>query len=488
MATEYYPESGRIAELLARIGPALDAKVAEPPADPITRRTEWEGLSSEPVPLEPSPLDDVVAELVERLVPNGGRVTDPGFWSFITNGPTTAPFIAYAASMLAAPVRYGVQAFNAVEERSLEWLAEILGLGDAFKGLYTSGGSTANLVAMGAARQSAFERQGRDPAREGIGATPCAIYCSPETHHTIQRSAAVLGIGRDNVREVAVDEGLRMIPEALAAAIDADAAAGILPIAVVANGGSTNTGTIDRLRAVGDVARSRGVWFHVDGAYGLAGYLDKRIRHKYDGLDLVDSAIVDPHKWLSSAPGTGVVFARDRALLQRAFTQGPADYLEGSFATDGLVGSSMDVVGIPYGDFGVELTAPSRGISVWALLREQGVSGLAARISRDNDFATYVTKGANDDPRLEALTDPDLSVACIRYVGDGTVPASRLDELNTRIHRRLIRETEFLPSTTVVRGTYVIRPCFISARTTWPLVEAFLPAVVRLGDEESAAL
>lgn len=483
----YYPEPGRLAELLGQISPSLDARMSGPVIDPLENVDTWRYLSSEPIPAQPSPIDDMVRELATVIVPNGSRVSDPGFWAYVANGPTSAPFVAATAMTMASPVRYGTHAFNAIEERSLEWLAEIFGLGPDMRGLYTSGGSTANLVALGGARQSAFESRGLDPARDGLGSTQCAIYVSSETHHTIQRSAAVLGIGRSNVREIAIDDNLRIIPAAVAEAIDADVAAGIVPIAVVANAGATNTGTIDPLRAVGDVARERGVWFHVDGAYGLPGYLDARIRDKYDGLAEADSAIVDPHKWLSSGPGIGAVFVRDRALLQRAFTQGPADYLEGSFAQDGKIESSLDVPGIPYGDFGVELTAPPRGIQVWAILKEQGLSGLTARIMRDNDFARYVATAASEHPLLESLTRPDLSVACIRYVGDGSIPSAQLDSINTRIHRRLVRETEFLPSATVVHGHYVIRPCFVNPRTPWSLVESFLPAVVRLGNEEAGS-
>ena len=478
-------EVARFAELLAPLGAALDDKVQNPPSDPMNRYSQWECLISEPLPKTGVGVDAVLDELLTVLVPNGGRVSDPGFWPFITSAPTTAPFLAATAAAIAAPVRLGIQAFNAVEERSLEWHVELFGLDRQMRGLYSSGGSSANLVALGAARQSAFEARGLNPAADGINGVPCALYASTETHHTVQRAAAVLGIGRNQVRVLPTAADLRLQPDVLAAAIDADLAAGILPIAAVANAGSTNTGTIDLLRALGDVARDRGVWFHVDGAYGLPGYLDERVRHHYDGIDLADSVIVDPHKWMGAAIGTAVTFVRDRALLQRAFTQGPADYLEGSYATDGRIESSVDNAGIPYGDFGVELTAAPRGVQVWAILREQGVDGVSARIRRDNDFATYLAHEATRHPRLESLTTPMLSIACVRYVGDGSHKAASLDAINARIHRRLIRETEFLPSTTVVRGAYVIRPCFITPRATSELVEQFLPAIVRLGDEEA---
>ncbi len=254
----------------------------------------------------------------------------------------------------------------------------------------------------------------------------------------------------------------------------------------MASAGTTNTGAIDPLRRIGEIAREHGIWFHVDGAYGLVGSLDPRVADRYDGLELADSAIVDPHKWLAAPVGVAATFVRDRSLLIRAFTQEPADYLEGSFAGADDVEVSMDAIGIPYADMGVELSAPARGAMVWALLREQGRNEVRTRIMRDNDFATAVSDLATAHPRLESLTEPELSIACVRYVGDGALDGKQLDELNQRLLRRLVRETPFLPSATVVGDAFAIRPCFINARTTRAMVDEFVTTLVSLGDETAA--
>jgi aromatic-L-amino-acid/L-tryptophan decarboxylase len=478
------PETERFAELLDRVGRAMDERVSGTGPDPMTVRDRWAFLTDEPLPTTGAGVDATVDELVASLVPHGARVSDPGFWMFVTSGPTTAPVIAATAAHVAGVQRYMIHAFNAVEERSLQWLAELLGLGPDMRGIYSSGGSTANLVALGAARQQAWESRGVDPSSEGVDGRSCVIYASTEAHHTVQRSAGVLGIGRDNVRVLPADANQRMRAADVAAEIDRDLAAGRIPIAVVANAGTTNTGAIDPLREIGEVAHERGVWFHVDGAYGLPGILDERVAERYDGLDLADSVIVDPHKWLGAPVGIAATFVRDRTVLQRAFTQGPADYLEGSFTPD--VEVSVDSMGIPYADFGVELSSPSRGAQVWAILREEGAQGVAARVRRDNDFARFVADSAREHPRLESLTDPVLSIACVRYVGASPGDKADLDRLNARIHRRLVRETPYLPSTTVVNGAFAIRPCFINARTTWEMVRAFVDEIIRIGDEETA--
>jgi len=470
-------ETGDLGGLLGRVGAALDGLLADLPEDPVGRRARWLAALERPLPDEGVGAESVLDELLGVVVPNGARLTEPGFWGFITTAPTSVPAAAAAAASIAGAQRYTITAFNLLEELSLEWLGSLCGLEPHMKGLYSSGGSTANLVALGAARQWAFERAGIDPAADGLGGLRPAVYASTEVHHTVQRSAGVLGLGRGSVRPVPTDGRQRADVGALREMISADAARGITPVAVVGTVGTTNTGAIDPLRTLGEIAAEHGAWFHVDGAYGLPGILDERVAPRYDGLDLADSVIVDPHKWLAAPIGVAATFVRDRKILHRAFTQEPADYLEGSFAEDD-VRTSLDSIGIPYGDFGVELSAPSRGVVVWSLIREQGVEGIRARIRRDNDFAGYVARRATEDPRLESLTEPELSIACIRHTG----PAADLDAHNRSLLRRLVRETRFLPSATSVGGRFAIRPCFINPRTEQHHVEGFVDAVIRIGD------
>lgn len=471
---------------MGRVGRGIDAFLTEPREDAVRGRAAWESLADLPVPDEGVGIDALVDELVDVVVPHGTRISDPGFWGFITTGPSTAPVLAAAAASVPSPQRYLLTAFNRIEERSLDMLASLVGLGEHMKGVYSSGGSVANLVALGAARQHAFERAGIDPAADGLGGVRPALYASTEVHHTVQRSAGVLGLGRSCVRAVPTDRAQRADPAAMARMLEQDLRDGRLPVALVGTAGTTNTGAIDPLRAIGELAREHGVWFHVDGAYGLPGILDDRIRDRFDGLDLADSVIVDPHKWLATQVGVAATFVRDRALLYRAFTQEPAEYLEGSFLAPEDAEVSMDSMGIPYADFGVELSSPPRGIQVWAVLREQGVRGVTERIRTDNDRAARVADLARRHPRLESLTEPELSIACLRYRPDGIDPATdgaRLDDLNQALLRRLVRETPYVPSATVVNGAYAIRPCFINTRTTDDMVDDFVATVARLGDE-----
>ena len=473
-------ETGNLGAYVSRVGTALDEFLETTHADPVTRRADWSATLDGPLPAKGIGGEAVIDELVDVVIPNGTRLSEPRFWGWITAGPSTIPVVASLAASVASPQRYTITAFNRLEELSLAWLAELCGLPPQMKGVYSSGGSVANLIALGAARQWAFERAGIDPAADGVGSRAVALYASAEAHHTVQRAAGVLGLGRRNVRQIATDDRQRLDPTALADALAADAAAGILPVAVIATAGTTNTGAIDPLRAVAELARAHGAWFHIDGAYGLPGILDERIEALYDGLELADSAIVDPHKWLGAPVGIAATFVRDRSILHRAFTQEAAPYLEGAFADPSNVRVSLDSMGVPYADFGVELSAPARGAVVWSILRELGRDGVRDRIRHDNDLAHHVAAQVRASDRLELLAEPVLSICCLRYRAETVVD---LDALNAMLFRRLVQETPFLPSSTVVDGRFAIRPCFINARTAIAHVDGFCDAVLRIGDE-----
>ena len=474
------PAVGEFGRYLGQVGTAVDAWLDSDRPDAL-QEPDWQARLAGPAPEAGIGADATVQEFIDLVLPGGSRMSSPTSWGWITTGPTTIPTVIAAATAIAAPQRYTLTAFNRLEDLSLEWLAALCGLGDHMKGVYSSGGSTANLIALGAARQWALEQAGLDPAATGLDGRRLAIYTSTQAHHTVQRSVAVLGIGREHVRAIPTDRLQRMDLAALETAMRADRSAGVLPVAVVAAAGTTNTGAIDPLRGAGELAREFGAWFHVDGAYGLPGILDERVAPLYDGLELADSAIADPHKWLGAPVGIAATFVRDRAILHRAFTQEPADYLEGAFADDD-VKVSLDSMGVPYFDFAVELSAPPRGVMVWAILREIGVDGLRQRVVDDNDFARQVATLAHAHPSLEVLAEPVLSICGFRY---RTSADRDWDAVNRQILRRLARETPIVVSSTVVDGCFVIRPCFINARTSPDDVARFVDTVVQFGDELS---
>ena len=478
--TKDFAETGQFANYMGQIGESLDDFLKFEHDDALAGDANWREQLSEQLPQKGVGIDAVAQTLRNTVIANGSAIVRPGFTAFITTGGTTASSIASAAASIGSPQRYTLNAFNHLEELSLNWLAEMLELGD-MKGLYSTGGSVANLVALGGARQSAFEKIGIDVASTGVD-RKCCIYASAECHHTIQRSAAVLGLGRQSVRLIECDDQMRMRPDALRRAIEEDRKSGVFPIAVVANTGSTNTGAIDPIKEIGEIAKENDIWFHIDGAYGLPGILDERLRDRFVGVELADSVIIDPHKWLGACVGIAATFVRDRDILHRAFTQEPADYLEGSVDhQDGAnaPSHSMDDFGIPYFDFGVELSAPPRGVAVWAMLKEIGVEGMRDRIKRHNDMATELGEFVRKHPKLELLLEPSLSICCFRFVDDAILD---VNDFNQRIHRRLVRLNQFIPSTTKVGDALAIRPCFVGARSEKGQEIALAEEVVRLGE------
>ena len=475
-------ECAKLPELLPILAGYLEQYQRFEHADAMKNAEQWQQFLQTPLPEHGVGIKQLLAELGHQLLPHASQIPNPACTSFITTGATTAGVLANLAASVASPQRSGLTAFSYLEELSLEWMAQLFHLHPDMKGVYSSGGSVANLVALGGARQWAFEQMGLDPARDGVTAR-CRLYASAATHNTVQRAAAVLGMGRRAVCTVKSDSLGRMIPQALARQLTEDKADGsCLGVAVIANAGTTSTGAIDPIGELAGLAAENKIWFHVDGAYGLPGILDPRITELYQGIQEADSVIVDPHKWLGAPVGIGATYVRDRSILSRAFTQEASDYLEGSLA-DTTAQHSLDSLGIPYYDFGVELSAPSRGVVVWALLREIGKDGLKARICRHNDIAKRVAQAAHQHPKLEVVQEPTLSICCFRYISDR---CKDLNQLNRDIHRHMIHRNLSMPSTAMVNGKLAIRPCFLGAATTWQHAQQMLDEVLSLGEELEA--
>ena len=478
-------ETARLGEVISRLVPALEeAWRYEGPETATADRDRWMAALDRPLPETGVGIDQVVDELIDYVVPYGGRVGKPGFSSWVTTGPTTVGVAAGLAAATTSPQRYLLTASNHLEGQSLRWLQELLEIPPGHQGVYSSGGSVANLVGLGAARQAAYEARGRDPSADGIDG-PGRIYTSTEAHHTVARSAAVLGLGRNSVFSAPVDEHQRVKVDVLADAVERDIDSDVVPVAIVASAGTTNTGAIDPIDDLAELAERHDVWLHVDGAYGLFAVADPELRPRFAGIERADSVIVDPHKWLAAPVGIGATFVRDADLLYRAFTQGPADYLEGSFR--GEAESPFDDLGVRYDEFGVELSAPARGMVVWALLRELGADGVGAVVRRDVGHARHLADRAQAEERLELVTEPELSICCFRYRPRRGLVEDELTDLNSRILDRLRRDTRYAPSSTVVDGRYALRPCYINPRTTTADVDGLADAVLAIGDELAAA-
>lgn len=475
----------RLTETMSTILPALDAfnRFEEP--DRSSVRSEWLPLLDEPLPERGVGADRVMELMRDVLIPRGLRVGHPGFTAWVTTAPSTTASAGHLAAAVASAQRWWLQPGNHLDTMAVRWLIALLGFPDSYVGTFTSGGSTANLVGLGGARQHAAEKLGLDASLDGIGAIPePRVYASSETHHVVTRAMGVLGLGRANLRQVELDAGRRADLRHLEALIREDLAAGRTPVAVVGNAGDVNTGIVDPLPEMAAIAHEHDIWFHVDGAYGGWGMLDERVEAAYGDRGRYDSFAVDPHKWLAAPVGTGLAVCRDGELLGRAFTIEPGAYdRERNQVADpvGDAESPWGALGAGTPDWGVDFSTPNRGIPVWAVLKEIGAEGVRERIRRHNDFARIVAARARAEAELELLAEPELSIVCFRYRPAGWDEGERLDRLNAEILAELRRVGRSLPSSTNVDGRFAIRACYINPRNDREHVELLVDDVLEIG-------
>jgi len=297
------------------------------------------------------------------------------------------------------------------------------------------------------------------------------IYASEQVHMSIPKAADILGIGRDHVRLVATDELFKVSTEKLREAIRADLQKGFRPFCVVANAGTVNTGAVDRLEGVADIADEFDLWFHVDGAYGAPGALDPRKRSLFAGLERADSVSLDPHKWFYTPIDCGCLMFRDPERARAAFSSGEVDYIK--------VHEHSDTETFAFWDYGVELSRRFRALKLWFTLKYYGVQRLAAAIAEDNELAQYLGARVEAADDFELLAPIELSICCFRYVpaalrqrlaavsGDEAEQLNvSLDDLNARIMHTVQRGGRAYFSSATLRGRFALRVCIVNFRTT----------------------
>ena len=471
-----------LTDSIEAILPALEQFLRFDGPDPAARRSAWYPVLDEPLPAHGVGREAVLATLRDVLIANGLRTGHPGFSGWVTTMPTTIATVADLAQTVAGAQRWWAYPGNLMDTIAMRWLATLLGFPPSYAGAFTTGGSTANLIGIGAARQHAGERLGLRPSLDGIHDLPePRVYASVETHHVVGRALGVLGLGRRNLRSIPLDATHRIDLELVRRALDEDLAAGRTPVAVVGCAGDVNMGMVDPLPELAAIAHERDVWFHVDGAYGGFGLLDPRVRDLYGDVASFDSFAFDPHKWLAAPVGTGAIVVRDEGILGRAFTVERGDYDHFPEIVGGDPGSPFDDIGHGTPDFGVDFSAPARGIAVWAILKEMGAEGMRERVARHLDCARLVADRARASDELELLAEPVLSICCFRFRPAGWADEARLDTLNEEVVMAVRARGRCTTSSTRVDGRYAIRPCFINPRTTLADADALVDEVLTVG-------
>jgi aromatic-L-amino-acid decarboxylase len=453
MSSSFEPPAGSaFVEQFARVAAWIDGYLRETRRYPVLSRARpgdlVRALPAEP-PAEPESFDAILADFERLIVPGITHWNHPRFFAYFA---ISAAPIAVLAEALAAALDVNAMlwrtspAATELEDVTLAWLRGMLGLPAAFHGIVYDTASISGFTALAAARESL----GLDIRERGLAGRSdlpaLRVYVTEHTHSHVEKAAIALGVGRENVVRVAVDAGYAMRPDALAAAIDADVAAGRRPLCAVATVGTTSTTASDPVAAVRAVTAHRGVWLHVDAAYAGPAAILPELRPLLDQAHGADSLVVNPHKWLFVPIDLSVLYVREPELVRRTF----------SLVADYLVTPERDVHN--YMDYGLQLGRRFRSLKLWFAIRAYGVRGIAdrlrAHIALAQEFASWVEAALD----WEIAAPHPLSVVCFRHRGD--------DALNERILEAVNADGTIFISSTKLAGRTVLRLAIGNERTT----------------------
>lgn len=400
------------------------------------------------------PFDEILADFERIVVPATTHWNHPRFFAYFA---TSAAPAAIAAEALAATLDVKAMlwrtspAATELEEVTMRWLGRLLGLPREWTGIIYDTASIAGFTALAAARE-ALGLSIREHGMTGRTLPPLRIYITDETHSHVEKAAIALGIGQRNVVRIPCDDEFRMRADALRAGIEADLEAGMQPLAVVATVGTTSTTSVDPVREIAAVAREFGVWLHVDAAYAGVAAIVAEFRSLLDGVELTDSLVVNPHKWMFVPMDLSVLFLKDESVVRRAF----------SLVPEYLTTPEADVVN--YMDYGLQLGRRFRALKLWFVLRHFGAEGirqkLRGHIALAQEFAAWVRA----QPHWEVLAPHPLSVVCFRYAPPGLDEAA-LEALNASIMHAVNATGEVFISHTKIDGRYAIRLAIGNLRT-----------------------
>jgi aromatic-L-amino-acid/L-tryptophan decarboxylase len=410
-----------------------------------------QALAGEALPRTGAGAAAAYGDFVAQVLPYTNGNIHPRFWGWVQGNGTP---LGMMADMLAAGINPHMAGFDQapalVEQRVVAWLAELFGFPRDASGLFVSGASMANLLGLAVARESSDSR---------------ICYGSAEAHSWARKAVHLLGLGRDAFRQLPVTADDRLDLVALRRAIEAER-----PFAIIGTAGTVNTGAIDDLAAMADIAREAGVWFHIDGAFGALAALSDTLRPLVAGLERADSVGFDLHKWGYLPFECACVLMRDPDRVKATFAS-TASYLAPT--TRGVIAG-----GLPFAERGYELTRGFKALKVWLSFKAHGTDALARMIEENVEQARYLAGLIDAHPLLERLAPVALNVVCFRFApGD--------DAVNEEILLRVQETGVAVPSATQVRGRYAIRCAIVNHRTRREDLDALVDAVVQIGSHLS---
>lgn len=441
----------------------------------IRQRPVWRPIPEEnrahfrsaAVPLSPSPLADVHQEFIDRILPYSVGNVHPGFMGWVHGGGTP---VGMVAEMLAAGLNANLggrdQIPIEVERQVARWMAQIFGFPKTAAGLFVTGTSMANFIAVITARNAAM---GADVHAQGVttASKKLTAYASTAVHGCVNKALDLCGLGTSSLRLIPTDARHRIDVRELEKAIAKDRESGCQPFMIVGTAGAVDTGAIDDLAGLAEVARRNQLWFHVDGAYGALAMLAPDLAPRLAGIERADSLAFDFHKWGQVPYDAGFILVRDGERQRDAFAASSA-YLRRE--TRGLAAGS------PWPcEYGPDLSRGFRALKTWFTLKVYGTQALGEVISHTCELARYLEDRISKSWELETLAPVELNIVCFRYRADDS------DRVNAEIVADLQESGIAAPSTTTINGKLAIRAAIVNHRTTRADVDHMLEQVVALG-------
>ncbi|QOZ78307.1 cytochrome D ubiquinol oxidase subunit I [Bradyrhizobium sp. CCBAU 53351] len=438
----------------------------------VRTRPVWQPIPDEvrasfkaDVPREVSDLAEVYREFAEHIAPYATGNVHPGFMGWVHGGGTA---VGMLAEMLTAGLNANLGGRDhmpiEVERQIVDWMRRLFAFPDSASGIFVTGTSMANLMAVLVARTAALGTLARQYGIGNDGAL-LAAYTSQAAHGCVSRAMDIAGLGSDALRKIGVDADHRIDVAALRAQIAVDREVGFKPFLVVASAGTVDIGAIDDLKAVAQLCREEGIWFHVDGAFGALAILSPELAPLLGGIELADSIALDFHKWGQVPYDAGFLLVRDGEQHRQAFAQ-PAAYLRRE--ARGLAAGAVWPC-----DLGPDLSRGFRALKTWFTLKTFGTDRLGATIARSCALAKYLEARVLAEPRLELLAPVNLNIVCFRY--------RAIDAVNREIVADIQESGIAAPSSTTLDGKFAIRAAIVNHRTEAADIDALVAAVLEFG-------
>lgn len=425
-----------------------------------------------PLPTTATDLEALTQQVLD-LVPYGVGNTHPRFFGWVHGAGAPGNLIAdIVASAMNANCGGRDHVGIYVERQVIDWCRTLFEFPQESSGLLVSGTSMATIIAAKTARDSASNFASR---QHGVGNAPLVGYTSQQAHACLARAFDMIGLGTDALRTIATMADHRMDLTALKAQIARDRADGKHPFFLAGTAGTVNTGAIDDLSALADIAQDEDLWFHVDGAFGACAMTSPKIAPRLNGLSRADSLAFDFHKWMHVNYDAGCVLIRDGEVHRNAFAKRP-DYL----APDGVALAGGEPWPV---DFGPELSRGFRALKVWAHLKEHGTDRIGQAIAQNCQHAAHLGKLVEAHPKFELLAPVTLNICCFRYIAAG-LSERELDHLNAKLVERVQSDGIAAPSSTRLDDRFAIRVNITNHRTRLEDVEILLDALERLASAD----